>query len=75
VTADCNATANIFLPLNKKSPHYEIKKALMLNSPLIKDFDLGLNDTHNSVNWRLMINYARFLTYKGEPVVLTNANN
>lgn len=31
--------------------------------------------TDDKIHWRLLINYARFVSYKGDPVALTNANN
>jgi hypothetical protein len=74
ITSEVLAKANIYIHLDDKCPHYEIKKALMLDSANTKDFNIDENIDSQS-SWRLMINYARFVTYKGDPVVLTNANN
>ena len=66
--------ANLTIELDKKSPHFEIKEALLLHGKLTETFQIDLHPPE-SLEWSCLINYARFVTYKGDPVALTNANN
>ena len=62
------------MKLNAKFPHFDIKKALIYKFD--DTFVLKLTQTiFNQADWRLIINFARFITFGGDPVELTNANN
>ena len=66
--------ANVVIPINDKTPHKDIKLAFLLNSSSVKEFNVSTDNLH-SPSWKLMINWARFVSYKGEPTALAMANN